>query len=101
MKNLKEGVKLKGSGGMTDIFDDAVKQLFNITDDEYDFICENATDDDLDLFLGGLGGLGNSGSLKGLVTKLLGRPGCPMNLVLRKFLGDLDLSQTLNCLFLD
>jgi hypothetical protein len=57
MKNLKEGVKLKGSGGMTDIFDDAVKQLFNITDDEYDFICENATDDDLDLFLGGLGGL--------------------------------------------
>ena len=57
MKNLKEGVKLKGSGGITDIFDDAVKQLFNITDDEYDFICENATDDDLDLFLGGLGGL--------------------------------------------
>ena len=57
MKVLKDGVILKPSGGMTDVFDNVVKQLFNITDDEYDFICENATDEDLDTFLTAMGGL--------------------------------------------
>jgi hypothetical protein len=34
-----------------------IKQLFNITDNEYDFICENASDEELDVFLSGFGGL--------------------------------------------
>lgn len=57
MKILRPEVKIKGSGGLTDVFDDAIKGLFNITDDEYDFICENATDEELDVFLRGFGGL--------------------------------------------
>jgi hypothetical protein len=59
MKILRPEVKIKGSGGLTDVFDDTIKGLFNITDDEYDFICENATDEELDTFLSGIGGLNN------------------------------------------
>ena len=59
MKILRPEVKIKVSGGLTDVFDDAIKGLFNITDDEYDFICENATDEELDTFLSGIGGLNN------------------------------------------
>jgi hypothetical protein len=57
MKNLREEIEFKGSGGLTDVFDDAIKGLFNITDDEYDFIASEATDEELDLFLSGLGSL--------------------------------------------
>ena len=57
MKVLKDGVVLKSSGGLDVVFDNVVKQLFNITDDEYNFICENATDEDLNTFLTALGGL--------------------------------------------
>ena len=57
MKILRPEVKIKGCGGLIDAFDDAIKGLFNITDDEYDFICENATDEELDIFLSGFGGL--------------------------------------------
>lgn len=57
MKKLRPEIKFKGFGGLTDAFDDAIKGSFNITDKEYDFICENATDEDLDLFLNGFGGL--------------------------------------------
>jgi hypothetical protein len=60
MKILRPEVKIKGSGGLPDVFDDAIKGLFNITDDEYDFICENATDEELDTFLSGIGGLNNA-----------------------------------------
>ncbi len=57
MKKLRPEIKFKGFGGLIDVFDDAIKGSFNITDEEYDFICENATDEDLDLFLNGFGGL--------------------------------------------
>jgi hypothetical protein len=57
MKILRPEIKIKSSGGLTDVFDNAIKGLFNITDDEYDFICENASDEELDVFLSGLGGL--------------------------------------------
>ncbi len=55
MKNIREEIIFKNKGGIIDLFDDMIKSAFNITDDEYDFICENATDDELNLFLGGLG----------------------------------------------
>jgi hypothetical protein len=42
MKNLRPEIKIKSSGGLPDLFDNSIKQLFNITDEEYDFICENA-----------------------------------------------------------
>jgi hypothetical protein len=56
VKVLKDGVILKPSGGMTDVFDNVVKQLFNITDDEYDFIAGESTDEELDIIMDALGG---------------------------------------------
>lgn len=57
MKVLKKGIVIKSSGDISDVFDNAVKQLFNVTDDEYDFMCQNATDEDLDIFLTAMGTL--------------------------------------------
>lgn len=57
MKNVREEIEFKGSGGITDLFDDMIKQLFNITDDEYDFIASEATDEELNIFLSALGSL--------------------------------------------
>jgi len=44
---------IKGFGGVTDAFDDAIKAAWWINDDEYDYISEFATCEELDLFLGG------------------------------------------------
>ena len=55
MKNTRPDIKFKGQGGITDVFDDFIKGAFNITDEEYDFICENASEKELDELLGGLG----------------------------------------------
>lgn len=37
-----------GKHGITDLLDDLMLSSFNITDDEFDFICENAEESDLD-----------------------------------------------------
>ena len=42
-------------GGIHDMFDNVIKVLFNITDDEYDFIAATSTDDELNVFLTALG----------------------------------------------
>lgn len=42
-------------GGITDLVDSLVKQLYNITDSEYDFICERASDSELNIFVDALG----------------------------------------------
>lgn len=44
-------INYKGQGGLGDIFDDAMKGTWYITDDEYDFILEHASDEELDLIL--------------------------------------------------
>ncbi len=41
------GFKL--SGGMMDAFDNVIKELGRMTDDEYDYYCEIATDFELNL----------------------------------------------------
>tara|TARA_R110000782_G_scaffold177708_1_gene268656 strand:- start:124 stop:372 length:249 start_codon:yes stop_codon:yes gene_type:complete len=41
-------IEFKGCGGLTDAFDDAVKGTWRINDDEYDYICQTATDNELD-----------------------------------------------------
>lgn len=41
----------KGCGGLTDAFDDVVKDMWRINDAEYDFISETATDEELDMFI--------------------------------------------------
>ena len=43
----------KGCGGLTDAFDDVIKQAWWINDDEYDYISEFATGEEIELFLGG------------------------------------------------
>lgn len=44
-------INFKGCGGLTDAFDDVIKQLWRINDEEYDWICEYATEEGLDAFL--------------------------------------------------
>lgn len=57
MKILRPEVEegLVGGGGLYDLFDNVVKTLFNITDQEYDFIIENSTDAEIDIFVSALG----------------------------------------------
>jgi hypothetical protein len=59
MKILRPEVEagIVSGGGIHDMFDNVIKVLFNITDDEYDFIAENAKDDELDVFLAALGNM--------------------------------------------
>jgi hypothetical protein len=37
----------KNHGGLQDAFDDMYKQLWRINDEEYDYLCETLTDEDL------------------------------------------------------
>lgn len=43
------------SGGITDLVDGLFYTFYNITSDELDEICINASDDELDMFLNGMG----------------------------------------------
>jgi arginine/ornithine N-succinyltransferase beta subunit len=40
---------IKSSGGITDLFDNQLKLAFRITDAEYDWIAERASDEELEL----------------------------------------------------
>lgn len=62
MKILRPEVDacILSGGGLHDMFDNVIKVLFNITDAEYDFIAETASDSELDVFLSALGGLDKS-----------------------------------------
>jgi hypothetical protein len=57
MKILRPEVQacIVSGGGIHDMFDNVIKVLFNITDDEYDFIAETANDEELNVFLAALG----------------------------------------------
>jgi len=55
MKNLRPEVVIKGCGGLNDAFDDVFKAAYNITDDEYDFIAGESTDEELDVIVEALG----------------------------------------------
>ena len=59
MKILRPEVEacLLSGGGFEDMLDNVIKVLFNITDNEYDFIAENATDEQLNIFLSALGSI--------------------------------------------
>jgi hypothetical protein len=51
LKWKADDMGLKGRGGLNDAFDDAVKSYLRITDDEYDYLCENASEEELDLMI--------------------------------------------------
>ncbi len=40
-------ISYKGCGGIDDAFDDMYKQMWRINDDEYDYLCETLTDEEL------------------------------------------------------
>jgi hypothetical protein len=52
MKKLREEIEFKGSGGLLELFDDYVKGLYNITDEEYDFMAERMSDEEMSIFVG-------------------------------------------------
>jgi hypothetical protein len=64
MKILRPEVEacIVNGGGIQDMFDNVIKVLFNITDDEYDFIAETASDDELNVFLAALGDMDKGSS---------------------------------------
>ena len=62
MKKLRKEIEFKGHGGLFDAFDDMLKEKYNITDEEYDYIAMTATDEELSIFLNGLGSLGSTPS---------------------------------------
>lgn len=55
MKKVREEIHFKGAGGILDAFDDFVKGLYNITDDEYDFLAEKMNDEEMEIFVNILG----------------------------------------------
>lgn len=48
---LNKDIGYKSSGGMFDLFDNMLKTIYRINDDEYDHLCEVMTDDELNLFI--------------------------------------------------
>lgn len=48
---------MPASGGMLDLFDMLVYTFYNITSEELDIITENATDEELNDFVNGMGGI--------------------------------------------
>jgi hypothetical protein len=52
MKKLRPEIKYKvGRIGLFDLMDNWIKEAYNITDEEYDYICDHATDEELHNFL--------------------------------------------------
>jgi hypothetical protein len=46
-----EDLKIKSSGGMLDLFDNTIKEVYRITDAEYDYLAENLTDGEMSYFV--------------------------------------------------
>lgn len=46
-----EVLKLKNSGNMLDLFDNDFKQLFYLTDEEYDLIMDQCSDEELKILV--------------------------------------------------
>jgi len=51
MKKVRKEINFKSSGGLLDVFDDYVKGLYNITDEEYDFIASRMSDEEMSAFV--------------------------------------------------
>lgn len=44
--------ELMGSSNLLELFDHSIMELFRISNNEYDYLCENITDGEMDLFFG-------------------------------------------------
>lgn len=47
MKKLRPEIEFKNKGSMADLFDNEFKAAYNVTDSEYNYICEFANDEEL------------------------------------------------------
>ncbi len=47
----REDIVFKGSGGLDDVIDDFLKELWRVDDNEYNYISEFATDEELTIIL--------------------------------------------------
>lgn len=50
-KRPYDELKIKSSGGLSDLFDNVMKEAYRITDDEYDYLADNLTDDEVGYFI--------------------------------------------------
>jgi hypothetical protein len=46
-----EDLKIKSRGGMLDLIDNVIKEVYRITDAEYDYLAENLTDPEISYFV--------------------------------------------------
>jgi len=46
-----EVLKIKSSCNILDLFNNALKEIYRITDDEYDYLAENLSDDEISYFV--------------------------------------------------
>ena len=46
-----EELKIKSSGSILDLIDNAMKEVYRITDDEYDYLAENLSDVEMPYFV--------------------------------------------------
>jgi hypothetical protein len=72
-RKKRTDIKYKGCGGIPDLIDNATKEIWYINDDELDYICEHATDDELYLFTGGDGSITDLKKALSIVDELLER----------------------------
>lgn len=48
---LNKDIGYKSSGGLFDLFDNQIKTIYRINDDEYDHLCEVMSNDESQLFV--------------------------------------------------
>jgi len=70
-KNRTDIETFKGRGGINDVIDDFMKGLWRINDDEYDYIAEFATDDELQILLPELKSFNDKRKAINVVNKLI------------------------------
>ena len=69
LKCVKHNVP--GKHGATDLIDDLFLMSFNITDDEFNFICANANSDEIEMLVDSVSGAENSLQLFTNIRKAL------------------------------
>jgi hypothetical protein len=50
-RKKRTDIEFLNCGGLTDLFDNLVKEIYYINDDEYDYICEKATNEEIEIFV--------------------------------------------------
>lgn len=51
MKKLRPEIEFTNHGGLADLLDNEFKAAYNVTDAEYNYICEFATDEELGILV--------------------------------------------------